>query len=68
MIAGRPAKIRYSPPGARHDRAAPVWIWIYDPATQREYEIFPGDATLRGDSADTAIAIARSLFEPPNAP
>ena len=56
MIAGRPALLPYSPPGPNHRSTYPKRVWIYDPATQAEYEI-------EGfDDIDGVIAIAESLF------
>ena len=68
VIAGRPARVAYSPSGPNHSDLFPVTVWIYDPSTEAEYEILGGVKTLRGSNIDAVIAIARSLFEPPNAP
>ena len=68
VIAGRPARVQYSPPGPNHSSTMPTQVLIYDSATQTEYEIFPYDTRLQGANIDAVIAIARSLFEPPNAP
>ena len=43
-------------------------VLVYDPATETQYEVFPKNLSLRGSNIDAVIAIARSLFEPPNAP
>ena len=63
-IAGRPARITYSPLGPNHNDAAYVRVWVYDAATESEYFLI-GDGRLRGDDVDPVIAIARSLFESP---
>ena len=68
VIAGRPARVQYSPLGAHYDRFMPNRVLIYDPATNTEYDINPYSRTLSGANIDAVIAIARSLFEPPNAP
>ena len=68
IIAGRPALVQYSPLGLHHDCFGSVRVWIYDPATESQYGIRGSDPSLRGANADGVLAIARSLFEPPNAP
>ncbi len=68
VIAGRPARVTYSPPGTNHDPLAGIDVWIYDPPTEREYHIIGWTGSLRGANVDAVIAIARSLFEPPNPP
>ena len=66
MIVGRPALVSYSPLGLHHHRAAPIKVWVSDPATESEYYIISGDRTLRGANVEAVIAIARSLFESPS--
>ena len=68
IIAGRPAAVMYSPVGTNHDRLFPVTVWIYDPATDALYWVLGENKSLLGSNVDAVIAIARSLFEPPNAP
>ena len=63
MIAGRPAMIRYSPPGPNHSPTYPEKLWVYDAATESEYVIFADHLPF---GKDDVIAIARSLFESPN--
>ena len=58
----------YSPVGTNHDRLFPVTVWIYDPATDALYWVLGENKSLLGSNVDAVIAIARSLFEPPNAP
>ena len=68
MIAGRPARVAYSPSGPSHISLFPVTVWVYDPATESEYTLYGHTKSLRGAYVDAVIAIARSLFEPPNPP
>ena len=68
VIAGRPAQVTYSPPGPKLDRSAGIDVWIYNPATATEYQVIGWDGSLRGANVNAVIAIARSLFETPNAP
>ena len=68
VIAGRPAIVSYSPAGPENNRHFPVAVWVYDPATESEYLIRPMTGGLVGADVDPVIAIAASLFEPPNAP
>ena len=68
VIAGRPARVIYSPPGPSHDDLFPVTVWIYDPATEAEYMVLGGTKSLLGGNVDAVIAIAESLFAPPNEP
>ena len=60
VIAGRPAEIHYSP--------STVSLVIYDPATEAGYSIRTRHISFRGENLDALIDLARSLFEPPNAP
>ena len=66
MIAGRPAYVIYSGPGPNHNDLFPVTVWVYDAATETEYRLIGKDSSLRGGPPAPLIAIARSLFEPPN--
>ncbi len=70
MIAGRPATVNYSPLGPTHDDGAYVSVEVYDHATGAGYTVDgrSGSLGLLGgpDAAERVIAIARSLFEPPN--
>ena len=66
LIAGRPAMVSYG--GPNPPWYFPAAVWIYDPATESEYTLFGKAQSLRGPNYDAVIAIARSLFEPPNAP
>ena len=67
VIAGRPSLVVYSPAGPNHTRYYSIQVWIYDPATAAVYDIEGYDWTLNGSNADAVIAIARSLFEGPDA-
>ena len=62
-IAGRPARVAYSPPGPSHDDLFPVTVWIYDPATETEYAVLGQVKRPHGANVDAIIAIAHSLFE-----
>ena len=68
LIAGRPALVRYSPLGPNHNPLGGAVVWIYDAATESEYRVSGKARSLRGPNIEALIAIARSLFEPPNAP
>ena len=68
VIAGRPARVIYSPPGPDQRDLFPVTVWVFDPATESEYVVFGIDDSLNGGNVEAVIAIARSLFEPPNLP
>ncbi len=68
VIAGRPALVTYSPLGQHHYALATIEVRVYDPATQTTYYIYVGDSTMRGADVDATIALAASLFEPPNPP
>ena len=66
VIEGRPAIILFSPLGPQHDQHASLHIRVYDPATGVVYWFLAWDYTLYGSNVAGAIAIVRSLFEPPN--
>ena len=68
VIAGRPAQVTYSPLGPGHFDLAAVIVWIYDPATESRYAVYGETKSLLGANVDAVIAIACSLFEPPNSP
>ena len=63
VIAGRPARVSYSPLGPLHDVFHRAAVWVYDPATRVEYVVREDEARLFGGRVDGAIDIARSLFE-----
>ncbi len=67
LIAGRPALVSYSP-GPNVSSYFSASVQIYDPATESEYRVYGKALSLRGTNIDATIAIARSLFEPPNPP
>ena len=66
MIAGRPARVVFSPAGPNHNPYVSVVVWVYDGATEALYVVRGLDGSLRGANVDAVIAIARSLFESPN--
>ncbi len=68
VIAGRPSFVVYSPAGPNHNRYHSIQVWIYDPVTAAVYDVDGYDWTLNGSNVDAVIAIARSLFEEPDAP
>ena len=68
VIAGRPAQVIYGPLGPGHDPLFPIKVWIFDPATESRYTVHALTKNLLGANVDGVIAIARSLFEPPNPP
>ena len=67
-VAGRAALASYSPPGPNHSDSFTVTLRVYDAATQSVYTVIGFDPSLLGSNVEGAIAIARSLFEPPNPP
>ena len=67
VIAGRPASLRFSPPGPNHRPSFPTLIEVFDPATGVTYEIEAIDYDLKSNP-EAVVEMARSLFESPNAP
>ena len=63
VIAGRPARVSYSPPGPFFSVSPRATVWVYDPATQVEYMVQEDSSRLLGGRIRDAIAIAQSLFE-----
>ena len=66
IIAGRPAYVSYTP--APNGQFASIRIYIYDPATEAQYRLAGIVGGVALPDVASVIAIARSLFEPPNAP
>lgn len=64
VIAGRPARISYSPPNPFNPTVAPAVVRVYDPETEARYVIRETDHLLLGGRIADALAIAHSLFEP----
>ena len=64
VIAGRPARISYSPPNPFNPTVAPAVVRVFDPETEARYVIRESDHLLLGGRIADAIEIARSLFEP----
>ncbi|MYD65709.1 MAG: hypothetical protein F4X26_07005 [Chloroflexi bacterium] len=64
VIAGRPARISYSPPDPFNPTVVPATVRVYDPETEARYVIRESDRLLLGGRIADALAIARSLFEP----
>ena len=65
VIAGRPARLMFSPPGPEHDPGFPTRIEVFDPETEVTYRIQVYDYDLKSNTAEL-IEMARSLFENPN--
>ena len=65
VIAGRPASLRFSPPGPNHRPGFPTLIQVFDPTTGVTYEIEAIDYDLKSNP-EAVVEMARSLFEPPN--
>ena len=64
VIAGRPARIAYSPPGPFVPTVALATVWVYDAELAAEYVVRETDHRLFGGRIGEAIEVARSLFEP----
>ncbi len=62
VIAGRPAILRFSPPGPNHSPGFPTLIEVFDPETEVTYEIEAIDYDLKSNP-EAVVAMARSLFE-----
>ena len=65
VIAGRPASLRFSPPGPNHRLGFPTLIQVFDPTTGVTYEIEAIDYDLKSNP-EAVVEMARSLFELPN--
>ena len=65
MIAGRPATVKYSPLGPKHNAVTAIEVEVYDAATGAGYILDGLSGGLRGGpaAAERVIAIACSLFE-----
>ena len=63
VIAGRPASLRFSPPGPNHRPSFPTLIEVFDPATEVTYEIEAIDYDLKSNP-QAVVEMARSLFTP----
>ena len=67
MLAGRPARVLYTPEGSPHlNPYDPITVWVYDLATESVYRIHGIANSLSGANVEDVIAITRSLFEAPN--
>ena len=65
VIAGRPARFLYSPPGPDFDDYFPISIEVFNPETEVTYEIEVIDDKLK-ENPDAVLELARSLFESAN--
>ena len=68
VIDGRLAIVEYSPVGPNHNSLIAVRVLVSDPIPDAVYHVTGLDWTLTGDNVGAVIAIARSLFERPDAP
>lgn len=64
VIAGRPARVSYSPSSPFNPTVSPATVRVYDPESDALYVIRETDHRLFGGRIDGALAIALSLFEP----
>ena len=62
VIAGRPAVLRFSPPGLNHRPSFPTLIQVFDPTTGVTYEIEAIDYDLKSNP-EAVVEMARSLFD-----
>ncbi len=66
IVAGRPAYVEYSPPGAQHIRFFSIVVAVYDPATETRYVVYGFDPSLIGGTPEAVarvVRIACGLFE-----
>ena len=57
----------YTPEGSPHlNPYDPITVWVYELATESVYRIHGIANSLSGANVEDVIAIARSLFGPPN--
>ena len=63
IVAGRPAVVQYNP---NPEGWSSITVWVYDAATEGVYRVDGRAPSLIGGNVEAVIAIARSLFEPPN--
>lgn len=69
VIAGRPARVSYSPSSPFNPTVSPATVRVYDPESDALYVLRETEHRLFGGRIDEAVAIALSLFEPqPDAP
>ena len=61
VIAGRPARFLYSPPGPGFDDYFPIRIEVFDPETEVTYDVDAIDDKLV-ENPDAVLELARSLF------
>ena len=67
-VGDRPALVAYSPQGPNHWADFRVEASVYDSTAGIVYTVFGYHPSLQGSNVDAVVAIARSLFEPPNPP
>ena len=61
VIAGRPARLMFSPPGPEHLPGFPTRVEVFDPETDVTYTIMAEDFSLRSNP-EAVVEMARSLF------
>ena len=62
---GRPALVRYSPPGPAHDPRLSVFVRVFDAASGLECSVRGYAGTMRGGDPAAAIEAALGLCRPP---
>ena len=66
IIDGHHALVEYSPLGPRHEPDRLPRVSLFNEETRMAYLVIAWDPRLAGSDPTATIAIARSLFEPPN--
>ena len=64
VIAGRPARVSYSPSSPFNPTVSPATVRVYDAETDALYVIRETDHRFLGGRIDDVVDIARSLFDP----
>ena len=66
VAGGRPALVRYSPPGPAHDPRLSVFVRVFDAASGLECSVRGYAGTMRGGDPAAAIEVALGLCRPPD--
>ena len=64
VVAGRPARVSYSPSSPFNPTISPATVRVYDPESDALYVIRETEHRFLGGRIDEVIDIAHSLFEP----
>ncbi len=64
VIAGRPARVAYTPPGPFVPSVTLATVWVYDAEYEAEYVVRETEHRFFGGRIREAIEVARSLFQP----